>query len=1158
MTAKISEKIVNSPDLTSNDNFHEENCVQASTSEPCPLCGKEHYCWLIKDQNNQEIYKAVCHWTNPNDPPEGWEHFSKAKDGRPIFIKQGYSRKKRNSKKYPAIITLQPEPKTDIPQWQDIEIAVKEVAKGHTVRLNPGCPGGKETLYVVEKIASGKNLGLGKNVSLGVELRRWNESLGGSVLVPLSDIAEIVLFDPHTGAKEQFIEYEYSPIQKVVRKQWTDRRTVYRNQSKQIRPWFKTDDGRWVCEKGNNPWPIYREDEVKQVLRNQGILFAVAGEQAVESIRSIGLTATCNQGGEGGLPKIADNLAEIVLDIESESKPESQSESQAESQSESQSDSQSESQFLLIIWGDNDEPGRKSAENLLKSCNSKRITAVRINPLSLWPQMPEKGDAKDWILHCQQSGISQEEMYRRLELAIEAAIDDEEQESQWRWQRQAWNSPQSYKGEIGFWKKNASGNRYFEPACNFDFQVEREIEDSNGGGLVLQIKRSFENRQYRVIVNSTNYTKVDGFVDALKRELGTGIVCNLNKNQLNALIHTRLHEYRTTREGKLFRRIERYGQQEDGCWIFGDRQYKPNSEVTNENESLWVFNPSLGKDDFIPCPVLAEENPQSLKQLVDASRRFFGQQNIHQVLLMMGWTVAGLHSQEIFSQESSFPLFNAHGEPGSCKTIAAETALSLVGKNWGQSAMLARASVSALYEHGSRTGSLPFFWDDPDRNPDNEELAKSWYNWKPRKVRGNEQTPHSPMGITSNHVFGGEQAATYTRFVRVAFTRANGGDKTAFQELKAAQAEASGAFRQLISLGYPRNEISKLESELLQYLPHAHARIAQGLSIVTWYAQKLVELTDGDEDIKQWVIDNCCKSENDVDTSGDSLLDFIDKVMALEAESLVGDWNLNRQVERNGQKFYAIYAHDVWKLVDQRFRPATYNACSLKSLVTKAGGKIDYPFRFSQDRDQVLAYRRAVLTTRFNSEGDVIIPDRPETQTRKAWLIPAHLFGELEESVTAVTECNQSSVTAANLDIASISPSKNSDCNRVTVKNELKEKKEIAESDNNTQGLTSNSHENSGYSGYTVTETPDVLINQGFEGVTEKSARAVTPLEPVTNFQIGEKVRICHKLHPQKGHVLQVIGLKGNYVECQFIQGKKRGEQVLLQSSEIEKFHQNE
>jgi hypothetical protein len=95
--------------------------------------------------------------------------------------------------------------------------------------------------------------------------------------------------------------------------------------------------------------------------------------------------------------------------------------------------------------------------------------------------------------------------------------------------------------------------------------------------------------------------------------------------------------------------------------------------------------------------------------------------------------------------------------------------------------MLARVSTSALYEHGCRTGSLPFFWDDPERNPETEELAKNWYNWKPRKVRGNEQVPHAPMGITSNHVFGGDQAATYTRFIRLPFERASEGSKASFK-----------------------------------------------------------------------------------------------------------------------------------------------------------------------------------------------------------------------------------------------------------------------------------------------------------------------------------------------------------------------------------------
>lgn len=42
------------------------------------------------------------------------------------------------------------------------------------------------------------------------------------------------------------------------------------------------------------------------------------------------------------------------------------------------------------------------------------LLAVAINPLALWPNMPPGGDAKEWIDHCFEEGISLEEMIRSL------------------------------------------------------------------------------------------------------------------------------------------------------------------------------------------------------------------------------------------------------------------------------------------------------------------------------------------------------------------------------------------------------------------------------------------------------------------------------------------------------------------------------------------------------------------------------------------------------------------------------------------------------------------------------------------------------------------------------------------------------------------------
>ncbi len=327
--------------------------------------------------------------------------------------------------------------------------------------------------------------------------------------------------------------------------------------------------------------------------------------------------------------------------------------------------------------------------------------------------------------------------------------------------------------------------------------------------------------------------------------------------------------------------------------------------------------------------------------------------------------------------------------------MAGEAALSLIGSNWADQGMVSRASVSAIYEHGSKTGSLPFIWDDPPRNPETEEIFKTWANRKARQVRGNRQEPKSPLGSASNHVIGGEQAATYTRIMRLLFERAKGGDNSAFTELQEAQKYASGAFPLLLQIGYPKAEIAALEKELLNHLPKAHARIAQAMAIVVCYAQKIVQLVGGTEDVLQWVKAHLCPAENDADSAGDSLLDFISRLQALEAISEVGDWNKKLVADKNtGQNFVAIYAANAWKMVDARFKPATYNEKSLKVLIDKAGGKTNgVTLKFAADKAQTITYYNALISPRTDSDGNPVLPNKPRTANRKAWLIPFDLWG---------------------------------------------------------------------------------------------------------------------------------------------------------------------
>ncbi len=307
--------------------------VEASRSEPCLLCGRERYCYQISDEWG-ETFKVLCHWTNPQNPPNGWQHVGIARDGRPIFLKHGY-RRKRQSKKYPEVIELTPKTKTDIPQWQDVYIPVEQADKGYSIKLKPEVGlGNSETVYEIQKIKVGKRQG--QSTILAV-LTIKGAAYDKNIEVSISDIAEVVTYDPETGAKEQTIEYYYSDDVKVVRRQCTDRRQAYSGERKEVRPLHRGTDGSWIKGKGGIQPPLYRQSEAEAVIRSGGIVFAVGGEQAVEYVRSLGLVAVSNQGGEAGYRQIAEDLAPAFAEAtENELKP------------------------LLVIWADNDSTGRKT------------------------------------------------------------------------------------------------------------------------------------------------------------------------------------------------------------------------------------------------------------------------------------------------------------------------------------------------------------------------------------------------------------------------------------------------------------------------------------------------------------------------------------------------------------------------------------------------------------------------------------------------------------------------------------------------------------------------------------------------------------------------------------------------------------------------------
>ena len=331
---------------------HSNDVRSVSSKEPCPLCNGEYQCYIFGD-------KVGC--ASFDEAPEGWEKLKQDKNGRWIFAPAGSSSRKysRSGKQ----------------------------RKGKTPKVT--LPSADEVLPLLLANRTED------------DFPQWVET-----------------GNRHGDHYESQIEYLYpcpetgEPLGKVVRKQWSDRRPCYgkdRNQTKEIKPWHWVNpshpdegtEGWWSDRgKGKKAWGLYQQQEIELEVAAGGeiqVLFGIAGEEAVESTRKLGLWAITNQGGEG-------SFVQQTVDFVSQcAKPK-----------------------LFVIFGDNDPTGRGTSTKLLAASLKAGIPTINLDPLGIWEEMPHKGDITNVL---KESGMSQDEIIRKLEEQIRQQLSDQNPDS---------------------------------------------------------------------------------------------------------------------------------------------------------------------------------------------------------------------------------------------------------------------------------------------------------------------------------------------------------------------------------------------------------------------------------------------------------------------------------------------------------------------------------------------------------------------------------------------------------------------------------------------------------------------------------------------------------------------------------------------------------
>jgi hypothetical protein len=847
--------------------------------------------------------------------------------------------------------------------------------------------------------------------------------------------------------------FYYSDFQWIERIQWVDL-TKEKGYDKDYFPFFiakggeqvpvrrdgktveyrEVQAGEVICGKGQIDWTAYRLEESIEAAKASGAnaLILAEGEPCVETYRSMNIAAFTFPGAGWSKNEITTAVKQVQA-----------------------------AGLIIIGHPDHDQTGYEKAKKVATVCAAVGVPYLQLDPVALDPEIQEHGDVANIL-----AKLGSDEYQQQLESEIQRQVKQRQQlddgdshplngdgdgndgnsgsnsDEFAGFSANEWKAPDSWQSEIGFWVKDKETDEvFFRPFCNFDFQIIRELTSEDGGGIEITLKRSFNSQEKHIFIESVAYTNTEKFVDAVKKALGSGVVCTLNKSDLSALIHTRLRDYHQ-RGGKTYKLVERRGRQDDGTWVFENCQFKPDGTLTNTQESGWVYAEVFPNcEDVIPSPVIADYDPIILRRYLEVKRRAFGR-NFEPSVLLDGWVVAGLFDTEIVAKERSFPLINPYGDPGGFKSFAAESSLSLVGFPNAET-MLSKVSESALFEWLKRLGSLPVILDDPKREAggiDIEEVAKRAFNRFARVVRGNRQEPHGGLAITSNHLIGEKNSATRSRLIPLFFPvlGEDSYEKSAFSELLTIRETVSGCFPDLLKLGYNTQAIKILEEEFRHHLPAAHARTAKSLAISTHYAVEVVRMAglEDEIDIKKWVIQVLCPLCNESQAGLSSVADFAEHLDVLESRALVGEWC---KIEVHTDKYglcVAMHLPTVWKEFDREFSP-TYNRSVLEQVLTERGAIKNQVAKFWADREQTLAYKRQIIVAGI----DGYSPKPPEKVSRKCLLIPQNIWeilfkGHSEakptpptlspisnpvsyQPVTSVTSSYQEQVTSSKVTIAS-------------------------------------------------------------------------------------------------------------------------------------------
>lgn len=567
--------------------------------------------------------------------------------------------------------------------------------------------------------------------------------------------------------------------------------------------------------------------------------------------------------------------------------------------------------------------------------------------------------------------------------------------------------------------------RFFTPECNFDLKVSKLIATATGEGCgqteyeITQLQGDRVAR-YKAIVPSTASTKSDKFIDALKTSSGAILTNRANARALAGVQQNREAQYRAM-GGKTYQLAPCIGQQNDGYWIFENRQFTSSGQVCTEDESGWLFDRNLVFSENLHSPQIKANNPTALSNLASAESKCFHPTIIPFVHSEHGNVLAGMHRQSLQKMGfKNFPASMSTGEKGVGKTSALQSAASVADMHHNRAMIGQGVTESALDVRLYSLSGLPLIVDDPfPLSGGNLNEIKSVekiisgaiqrsFDQSPRPVRGgSNRPPVAILCLSMNRGLSGKSSALDTRINVKEYSTAQP-DWTHGQELTEAMDAASGGFGQLLSIKVDADIIKKYRAEFIQLMPMAQARQAESLAIQCYFTEQYCKLASVDFDAYAFHRDVLCRQANATDTAKDSLVDFMQKLDSLLMDSLLGEQNVTKITKRNGSAYLAIHMASVWEIFERRFSP-NYSRSTIESLIESKGGFVEGETqKFIQDGRVWAEYKQALNRHKMDQgrdgSGGGDAPKIPKkTATRKCVLIPVGLVDSAMGRVDSMT-----------------------------------------------------------------------------------------------------------------------------------------------------------